>query len=643
MLSCTRNIHTDMQTFRADSMEPEKTEETGSSSPSALKWLLLRRERQLDVEEEANALLRAHSGHVNLAMICGRVRIGKSYLMNSILGQSCFGVSSEARGFTKGVDLCPRLIPAANFGARPGGPHIGLVDIEGQGDKGLAQDLKLATPLLLVSKVVLLLEVCPTGPAKEAILESLQLMMHAGKTVSDRKDRRGLFGCLHIVLRDCEQDEAECRSIIFDPEDENEAETDEHAEAIARRNEIRKSISLSFEASPKVWCLPKIAEVVAPQDYRDASKPFVAKIDDLRRALAQQLSEPKLLNGHPLTGALIAGLMPELAEAMKSDAPALNPPSLMDSVAEAEAKRVGEELSGKLGHELAMLYDGMPLACSSLEEAMTAQRQSLSSELASRLAALGACAPARRAKADFEAHADVLCLDLQTRNRALQEQLAETVREEQYAKAKLLFAGISLPLAPKLLTQSIAKIKEEVTGSGLEPRAALLPEQLRGVLRADLVGYLETLVEDMQGSNASEMRRRRLFFALPMTVAMMAISSVLLPDNDAACGQIVAHWGSLFLAGPRCWRFNIDSWAEEAKRQEEAQKRKEEEERRLEDERRLEEERKEAAWREEEQRLEEQRKEDARLQGMHEEENSYVFWGGLTVGGTSLGLMRIYR
>lgn len=623
-------------------MEPEKTEAARSSLNNALKWLLLRREKQLDVLEEANTLLRAHNCHLNLAMICGRVRIGKSYFMNSLLGQPCFGVSSEARGFTQGVDICPKLIPAAKFGARPGGPHIGLIDIEGQGDKGLAQDLKLATPLLLVAKAVLLLEVCPTGPAKEAILESLQLMIHAGKTVSDRKDRRGLFGCLHVVLRDCAQDEAECRSIIFDPEDENEAETDEHAEAIARRNEIRKSISLTFEASPKVWCLPKIAEAVAPQDYRDAPYSFVAKIDEVRKALAQQLSEPKLLNGQPLTGRLIAALMPELAAAMKSDAPALNPPSLMDTVAQAEATRVGEELSRNLSQGLAMLSDVMPLACGHLEEAMRSQRERFSSKLASRLAALGACKPAKRAKADFESHADDLCLDLRTKNRALQEQLAETIRKDKCAQAKLLFAAICLPLAPKPLAHAIEKIKEEITGSGLEPCVVPLPEQLEGALRADLAGYLETLVKEKQGSNASEMRRRRLFFALPMLVAVVAILSLLLPADDAACGQIVAHRSSFLLAGPRCWRFNFDSWTEEARQQKEAQERKEVE-RQLEEQRRLEEERKEAAWRAEEHRLEEQRIEDARLRSMHEEETNNVFWGGLTVGGTTLGLMRMYH
>ncbi|CAK9008486.1 unnamed protein product [Durusdinium trenchii] len=193
-------------------------------------------------------------------MVCGRLRTGKSYLMNCLLRHPCFAVSSQARSFTKGVDLSSRLVDVEELGGKKGGPRVAFADLEGQGDKGLAQDLKIATPLLIVSKVVLLMEVCPGGPSSEAILESLQLLMMAGNCIAERKDRRGLFGCLHIVLRDCAQDEAECRSIIFDKEDEVNAETDQHAEAMQKRNDIRKSIEISFEAAPKVWCVPKLAE-----------------------------------------------------------------------------------------------------------------------------------------------------------------------------------------------------------------------------------------------------------------------------------------------------------------------------------------------------------------------------------------------
>ena len=68
--------------------------------------------------------------------------------------------------------------------------------------------------------------------------------------------------------------------------------------------------------------------------------------------LAQQLSEPKLLNGRALTGTMIAALMPELADAMRSDDPALNPPSLVDRVSAAQLQRAIQELIRKAAEEL---------------------------------------------------------------------------------------------------------------------------------------------------------------------------------------------------------------------------------------------------------------------------------------------------
>lgn len=38
------------------------------------------------------------------------------------------------------------------------GPLIGFADVEGQGDRSLGHEVQLATPLLLISKVIRLLE-----------------------------------------------------------------------------------------------------------------------------------------------------------------------------------------------------------------------------------------------------------------------------------------------------------------------------------------------------------------------------------------------------------------------------------------------------------------------------------------------------
>ncbi|CAL1170639.1 unnamed protein product [Cladocopium goreaui] len=222
-------------------------------------------------------------------------------------------------------------------------PRVAFADLEGQGDKGLEQDLKIATPLLIVSKARWTLLHSIRSTERILTYRSLQLLMMAGNCIAERKaqvgkrwaqassgrldlqDRRGLFGCLHIVLRDCAHDEVECRSIIFDHEDEVNAETDQHAKAMQKRNEIRKSIEISFED-------------VAPDDYTKANKEgFADKIDDIRM----------------LTGSVIAALMPELAEAMRSNEPALNPPSLVDRVAAMEVQRAMDELVERAGKDAA--------------------------------------------------------------------------------------------------------------------------------------------------------------------------------------------------------------------------------------------------------------------------------------------------
>mmetsp|Transcript_109002 Transcript_109002/g.351812 ORF Transcript_109002/g.351812 Transcript_109002/m.351812 type:complete len:402 (-) Transcript_109002:79-1284(-) len=309
-----------------------------SSDPStslrgfpSLRWLDLKGQK-LVIHSEASCALQAESELVNPIMICGRLRTGKSYLMNALLDAVAFEVSPQARPLTRGVDICANLIPGSHFGWSTGMPKMVFLDVEGQGDKGLRHDVKLATPLLLISKVVILHEICPIGPSKEGLLEMLQIMMKAASQVGERSERNNLFGCLHIVLRDCCQDEEACHSIIFDTEDAAEAETDDQADAINKRNEIREAIRLSFEQRPTVWCLPKMLTHVAPEDYRSADPAYVVKIWEMREFMRGQLGQPKTLAGRPLTGRTIVSAMPSIAQALASNSPALNPPSILEAV-----------------------------------------------------------------------------------------------------------------------------------------------------------------------------------------------------------------------------------------------------------------------------------------------------------------------
>ena len=145
----------------------------------------------------------------NVVAICGKIRTGKSYLMNALLdNSSVFGVSAQPVSFTRGVHVSATLHPCSAFGAtKREHPRLAFCDMEGQGDRGLKYDVKLITPLLVVSKVVILNVLCPNGassvpptahfvptlapplapplalpragPAKVEILENLGIMMRA--------------------------------------------------------------------------------------------------------------------------------------------------------------------------------------------------------------------------------------------------------------------------------------------------------------------------------------------------------------------------------------------------------------------------------------------------------------------------------
>merc|ERR1712072_1111887 len=90
-------------------------------------------------------------------------------------------------------------------------------------------------------------------------------------------------------------------------------------------------------------------------NYADVS--YAAKIDEMRRNLVEQMREPKRLDDRPLTGAMIAAMMPELKEALRSDDVVLNPPSIMDAVFDAECTRIKDEVlsAAKSGFESAAI------------------------------------------------------------------------------------------------------------------------------------------------------------------------------------------------------------------------------------------------------------------------------------------------
>lgn len=400
----------------------------------AITWLELIK-GELQIHEEATDVFADEGSFVNPIMVCGKLRTGKSYLMNALSDSQAFGVSSQARSFTQGVHICNRLVPFTQFGGNPDGPMLAFVDAEGQADKGKSYDIKLATPLLLVSKVIIMNEVCPTGPSKEDILRTLEIMMRAAEQVSERKKRAQLFGNLHLVMRDCAQEESECWSIIFDEEQQEEDNSAEQVRAVEERNKIRQSIFESFESMPRVWCLPKLMATQAPKCYRDASQNYVDKIDEMRLAMRQQLELPKLLDGKPLTGTMIAALMPQLQEALKSDSPILNPPSMMQAVCDLEAERIGLQMSDVAERTFRIqMSKKLPLDPPFYEGEVDALKAELAEELRSKLEHLPK-ESAEKVFGPFEQRLQLMDERLAALNR---EKLADRATQEALDRARQL-------------------------------------------------------------------------------------------------------------------------------------------------------------------------------------------------------------
>ena len=315
----------------------------------AINWFALRKASLAISEGSIDVFNRAGSAAVNVVTVCGELRTGKSYLLNALSGSRAFGVSSAPTSFTKGVDMSPNLLETTDMpDARP---KVVFADMEGQGDRGMQYDVHLMTPILLVSKLIVLNVVCPTGPSKENVLNRLHVMMHASKKCSSQCDRERLFGNLHVVLRDCPHREDVCWNIIFGLEDPASAETAAEERSMSDRNEIRRAILLCFESEPKVWCLPKLAASQAPTNPADAPPCYARKITEMRAAICEQLLSPKYLDGQTISGSVINSLLRTLAE--QADGSSLSPPTLMDTIRSDEAQRIVNDalalLHGKLG------------------------------------------------------------------------------------------------------------------------------------------------------------------------------------------------------------------------------------------------------------------------------------------------------
>eukprot|EP00121_Abeoforma_whisleri_P004448 Awhi_evm1s4023 len=210
---------------------------------------------------------------------------------------------------------------------------------KGQGDASEEHDVKVATPALLVSNVVILHLICGAGPTKTTVLNTLKKFMVAAEYVSENVDHyKNLFGHLHIILRDCPNSEEECYNIIFDKEETADLNKSKR-KAAEERNEIRQSIGSSFKTS-RVWTLPKLdidSEIKAPERHREIAlenTKYMDKVGEMRQYMAGQLESPNSLGGQTLAGPILTSFVSAIKETLESDAPQLNPKSIMRTILE---------------------------------------------------------------------------------------------------------------------------------------------------------------------------------------------------------------------------------------------------------------------------------------------------------------------
>ena len=362
-----------------------------------------------------DALKRFGSDALNLAMVMGRARTGKSFLMNKIMDESgFFKVRSGNIPCTVGVDVSPVASYEDHFGGGGRGGLIGgarrvaFLDVEGQGDQGVSYDVVLAAPLLLVSKVVIFN--WNGKMAKDEMLQKLGVLAEAAKKIkpdakagASSKDFK-LFGHLHVVLRD-QADVAGVQEMLF--EEEDGPATDDALEA---RNKIRKIIRQSF-ASYRVWGLPAPVESATRLERGaftedDVTPAFQEAIDALRDVLAVQLREPHVLCGRRLGAADIAEFMQVLTASINAGNKDIVPQSLFQQM---ETRLAGDVVAG-----VAQTFDAwaakevaglMPLAPAELRKLVEAEKARHAAALAQQLSDIGEQLAAR-AKGCVSTHID---------------------------------------------------------------------------------------------------------------------------------------------------------------------------------------------------------------------------------------------
>ncbi|CAM9142812.1 unnamed protein product [Ectocarpus sp. 8 AP-2014] len=326
---------------------------------SAVKWVSTNPEAKLKVSPSATNLLVSSTrpaAPVNLVSIVGPARNGKSSLMNTLVGTGdTFAMSDSVKACTKGADLSRSVVRLADFEntdqyqsdwaafrSTPNcGPnediYVAFADVEGQGDESEEHDVRLATPFLLLSKVIIFNWL--GRPNKTTMLEKLEVMVLATDKIKQQDGDGGcfqekIFGHLIILVRDLSGPEKveEIRELLLNDEDAGRSKDRKGA---TNRNTIRAGLRNSFE-SIVVRTLPvphpSITELGTAIPLSDFTPKFKATVKDLKVDIIEMLRTPHLFGGSPILGGdTMSNVMTSLCDAV-NDAQDISPPSLLQAI-----------------------------------------------------------------------------------------------------------------------------------------------------------------------------------------------------------------------------------------------------------------------------------------------------------------------
>ena len=218
----------------------------------ALSWIGIDAEGTMSVNPRAASNVLEPLGEqepLNLVAVFGAARQGKSFLMNCLMGrEGTFRISNARDPCTEGIDISRTTLPLASFAALSGvgaradhyqnddvphgggglalaGPRVAFVDAEGQGDRDVNYDARLASPVLVSSRVVIFN--WKDALQRDRIIQALGVVVKAAANVdvgsgTDGGGARGgggggggarKFGHLHIVFRDWTFEVARARRV----------------------------------------------------------------------------------------------------------------------------------------------------------------------------------------------------------------------------------------------------------------------------------------------------------------------------------------------------------------------------------------------------------------------------------------------